>query len=76
MAWYRTAVGIDYTGPDGIEHRTEPGESTDQLPAAAVQWLLDIGAIELVQIPDAPPAPEPEPVAPAAPEVNDGEAPR
>lgn len=46
---YRVLIGINF--PDGKgERRAEPGEklTATQLKGAAVEWLLSIGAIELI----------------------------
>lgn len=42
----------------GVERHLKPGDTVD-LPAAEVQFLVGIGAVEC--LPDAPPAPKPEP---------------
>lgn len=42
MAKYRVLQGIDYPP----NKRAEIGDVIDDLPAASVKWLLEIGAIE------------------------------
>lgn len=42
MAKYRVLQGIDYPP----NKRAEKGDVVDDLPAASVKWLLEIGAIE------------------------------
>ena len=42
MARYRVLQGIDYPP----NKRAEVGDTVDDLPANAVKWLLDTGAIE------------------------------
>lgn len=42
MAKYRVLQGIDYPP----NKRAEIGDVVDDLPAASVKWLLEIGAIE------------------------------
>lgn len=43
---YRVLVGLNYPpNGKGAERRAEPGDVVDDLPAAAVAWLLEDSSI-------------------------------
>ena len=44
MAKYKTKIGMDY-----LNKRVEAGEIVTDLPAKAIKWLRESGAIELVE---------------------------
>jgi hypothetical protein len=48
---YRVKVGINWPDGKGGERRAEPGKTLTaiDLKGAAVEWLLDIGALEPVE---------------------------
>lgn len=48
MTKYRALNGLNYPNPKGGEHRAEPGDVVDNLPAKSVPWLLRQGHIEEV----------------------------
>lgn len=58
MAKYRVLQGIDYPP----NKRAEIGATVEDLPAASVKWLLEIGAIEDASKPVAKTEPKPEPI--------------
>lgn len=43
MAKYRVLVGIDY-----LDRRAEVDEMVDDVPEQSIDWLIECGAIELV----------------------------
>lgn len=42
---YAVAIGINYQTPTG-EKRAEPGDKVNDIPAKAVRWLVEAGAIK------------------------------
>lgn len=45
---YAVAIGINYQTPTG-EKRAEPGDKVSDLPAKAVRWLVEAGAIKEIK---------------------------
>ena len=45
---FRVLVGVDYRTAKGEPKRAEPGDVVDDLPSAAVGWLLEDRVVEPV----------------------------
>ncbi len=70
MAQYRVLQGIDYPP----NKRAEAGQVVSDLPAQAIKWLLESGAIEDASKP-AKVQEEPKPIVESAPKVETDEVP-
>lgn len=46
---FRVVAGLDYRTAAGSPVRAEPGDVVDDLPPTSVGWLLECGAVAVVE---------------------------